>query len=662
VIVSSVATVARVLLDSPLPQLDRLLDYRVPAALAADAAPGVRVTVPLRSAGRVASGFLIELTDSADFDGRLSEVDSVVSAARVLTPEVWALARRVADRGSGNASDVLRLGIPPRQVRVEKAWLAARDAVKAPDTANPAARPGPVRGYATQRIERGLAAAERLAVRAIPRLAQLPDDVWVGEWALTMAQAAAHTLAAGRSAILIVPDYRDQEQLEAALRAAVPVGTVVRVDARQPNADRYRGFLDCLGAAPRIIVGNRSAVYAPAAALGLIAIWDDGDPLHGEPLSPYVHARDAALIRQEQQNCALMLLAHTRSVETQRLVEIGWLTEVAQEKLTTPRIIVTAAQAAPDAPATASRIPSAAWRAASEALHSGPVLVQVARPGYAPVVACGTCRQAARCTTCDGPLGMASAGATPTCGACGAIAADWVCMNCTGTTLRLVIRGAGLTAEELGRAFPATRVIVADGERPILTIGDASALVVATRGAEPIAAGGYHAVLLLDGERMLLRENLRVGDDCLRWWSNAAALAAPGAPVVLVGVGGPLAHALALWQHDGYARAELEDRRELRFPPAVRIASVTGRPETVAAAIASLAEGVVIDTLGPAPLDNGLVRSIVRFEYARGSAVAAGLRAAVIRNATARRKQPAGEGRFRPAPTLRVRFDDPEVL
>lgn len=652
--------VARVLLDSPLPQLDRLLDYRIPARWAADALPGVRVTVPLRSAGRVASGYLVELSETGEYDGMLSELDSVVSAAPVLAPEVWALARRVSQRSAGGASDVLRLAIPPRQVRVEKAWLAARTADAAVRVAP--GRPGAIRGYPVGRIEGALAAGERIAVRAIPRLVRLPDDVWVGEWAVTLAQTAAHCLAVGSSAIVIVPDYRDQEQLQAALRVVAPADAIVRVDARQANPDRYRGFLACLGAAARIIIGNRSAVYAPAERLGMIAIWDDGDPLHAEPLSPYVHTRDAALIRQEQQRCALMLLAHTRSVETQRLVEIGWLTEMTPDTSVTPRVVVTAQQASPNPEAGAARIPSTAWQAASDALAEGPVLVQVSRPGYAPVVACRRCRQAARCTRCDGPLGVAAAGAIPACGACGAIAADWVCDHCQGTELSVVTRGAGLTAEELGRAFPATRVIVADGQKPILSVGAKSALVVATRGAEPIAAGGYRAVLLLDGDRMLLRENLRVGDDCLRWWSNAAALAAPGAPVLLVGVAGPLARALATWRQHDYASAELADRRGLRFPPAVRIASVTGRPETVAAAIAAIDAEIVIDTLGPAALEAGLVRSIVRFDYARGAEVAARLRAAVIRNATARRKRPTGDGRFRPAPTLRVRLDDPEIL
>jgi primosomal protein N' (replication factor Y) len=660
--VRNAGRIARVLLDSPLPQLDRLFDYSVPTEFAADATPGVRVKAPLRTAGRVASGYLIELVDEGEYSGSLSALEAVVSPVPVLRPEVWELARRVADRGAGNASDVLRLAIPARQVRVEKAWIARMADGNGVATTVQAGQVSAIRGYPAGRIETGIDQVERLAIRAIPRLSQLPNGDWIGHWAVTIAQAAVHALAQGTSAILVVPDYRDQDQLQLALNALAPTGSVIALDARQSNPDRYRGFLDTIGGEPRIIVGNRSVVYAPAERLGLIAVWDDGDPLHSEPLSPYVHARDAALIRAEHQHSAWLFSSHNRSAETQRLVPIGWLREIGPTPAVTPRVIVTANQDSADSPAGAARIPSAAWRAATDALEAGPVLVQVARPGYAPVVACRRCKQAARCTICAGPLGVSRAGARPSCGACGAIATDWVCTNCEGTELSLVTRGAGRTAEELGRAFPGKRVVVADGEHPVLRVGADPILVVATRGAEPIADGGYRAVLLLDGERMLARENLRVGDDCLRWWSNAAALSGQGAPVVLVGVGGALAGAMATWRQDAYAAAEFADRRTLSFPPAVRIASVVGKAETVASAIAEIEDGAVIDALGPAPLPDGLVRSIVRFDYKHGPSVARDLRAAVVRNATSRRKRATGDGRFTPAPTLKVRFDDPEIL
>ena len=685
--------VARVLIDSPLPQLDHLFDYGVPAELVGEVAAGMRVKVPFRSGGRVVDAYVIELFDpraarsesaretDAAFHGALSPLDSVVSTAVVLTPAVWTLARRLADRAAGNASDIIRLAVPPRQVRVEKAWLAAQAVKSAPGGRTEPSTPGTPTveidaptpspaaialatpafvGYPTGRLDSAIMEHHRVAVAAIPELVQLEDGSTIGRWAQTLAELAVATLETGQSAILCVPDFRDQDQVQAALAQLAPTLPLCRVDARQPNPDRYRAFLACLEPAARIILGNRSAVYAPAHDLGLIAVWDDGDPLYSEPLSPYVNTRDAALVRQQDSDCALVLLGHSRSVETQRLVELGYLAEVNPAADRHPRIIPTDFQSEPDQQARAARIPSAAWQAAREALAHGPVLVQVASPGYAPMLACQSCKKAARCTHCQGPLGLKSASAVPSCRWCGALAAGWTCAHCEGTKLRVVTLGTGRTAEELGRAFPGARVIVADGEHTVQTLGAQPALVIATRGAEPVPTGGYRAILILDGERMLARESLRVGEDCLRWWTNAAALAAPGAPVLLAGVGGALARALNSWRPDIFAASELSDRRQLRFPPAVRVASVTGTAADVEAALADLAVVAGLDVLGPVDTEAPLVRAVVRFGYARGDEVARALKAAVVRNAAKRRKPKSGS--FQPAPTLKVRFDDPELL
>jgi primosomal protein N' (replication factor Y) len=203
--------------------------------------------------------------------------------------------------------------------------------------------------------------------------------------------------------------------------------------------------------------------------------------------------------------------------------------------------------------------------------------------------------------------------------------------------------------------------VVSDGERPILRVGGEPQLVVATRGAEPIADGGYRAVLLLDGERMLLRESLRVAEDCLRWWSNAAALAAPGASVFLVGVGGALGTALATWRQPAWAAEELETRRALRFPPAVRMASVVSSHDRLAAALERVSEADGVDVLGPTSADDhGLERAIVRFGYGAGAEVAQRLKGEAIRAATERRRPVAGRRPGRP-PVVRVRMDDPDL-
>jgi primosomal protein N' (replication factor Y) len=110
--------VARIVVDSGLPHLDRYFDYLVPAELAVSAMPGCRVKV--RFAGRLVDGFVVERVEASEHDGRLAFLAKVVSPEVVLTPEVLTLARSVADRYAGVLGDVLRLAIPPRHARAEK--------------------------------------------------------------------------------------------------------------------------------------------------------------------------------------------------------------------------------------------------------------------------------------------------------------------------------------------------------------------------------------------------------------------------------------------------------------------------------------------------------------------------------------------------------------
>jgi primosomal protein N' (replication factor Y) len=665
--------VARVLIDSPLPQLDRLFDYAIPESFVSDVQPGVRVRVPLRSAGRVLDAYVVQLGEADPVDRPLSELDAVISPTPVLTPQLYALARRAADRAAGSATDILRLAIPKRMVRAEKAWLAA-GAPNAPVVDEAA------RAWAERELSRHPALAEcvdhggRGALDAPPEPVRLEDGVTTGAWAVLLAATAVRTLASGRSAILVVPDHRDQAQLEAALSGRAPADAIIRSDARQSSPARYAGFLRMLADAPCIVVGNRSSVYAPVHDPGLVAIWDDGDPLLTEPLSPGVHARDAALIRQELDGCAVVFAGHTRTTDVERLVGLGWVRDVSAARRASPRVVLSATK---EGESRGARVPSAAFAAAREALATGPVLVQVSRPGYAPVLVCADCRTPARCPHCGGPLHAARRGAVPECGWCGRPATTWACPKCTSTRVRMASSGSERTADELGRAFPGIRIIVADGEHPVLTVDDRPALVVATRGAEPVAEGGYRAVVLLDGDRMLQADDLRIGESCLRWWSNAAALARPASPVHLVGVTGTVARALATWTQPAYARAELADRAVLRMPPTVRVAALEGSRTAVDAAIAELREAVpALDDdaiLGPVVRDpSGVgaqsagdaassVRALVRFDYAHGARVAESLRASIVADALRARKNPRARGPRNVGHTLRVRVDVPDL-
>ena len=655
-------SVARVLLDSALPQLDHLFDYAVPPELADEIRVGQRVRVPFRSQDRKSFGYVIDFAEASDFRGELSLIADIVSPIPMLTPEVWRLARAVADRAGGSACDIIRLGVPLRQVRVEKRHLAADGAADSEEHAAFEPRD------AELSIARLLCEGARLAELVSHGPVRLSTGEWVGGWALRLARTALAVFAEGRSVIIAVPDYRDLDQVRDALAALGYAGTV-RVDSRQSNAERYAGFLRTLDAVPRVILGNRSAVYAPAHRLGAILMWDDADPVLAEPLAPYVHARDAALVRAEQSGAGLFFAAHMRSAEIQRLIHLGYVRPQEHPPRRT-RIVHADAAIAPEA--FAGRVPEFVARSMREALQHGPVLVQVATPGYAPIAVCATCEDLARCRVCRGPIGFRTAG-RGACRWCGEAASAWQCAGCGGRDLQRRGMGSQRTVEQFEEQFAGTRVILSDGDHPRESVDARPALIVATRGAEPIAAGGYRAVILLDAERLLGLETLRAGEDCLRWWENAAALAAEDGLCVMASGGGPVVRAFVTGRTEEWLMQELADRYELRYPPMVRVASVTGGSPEVERALRALDGVPGVDALGPAPFvprdardtPASLVRAIVRFEYAHGVEVAKRLRGALVADAagatSAARRAGRAAGRAR-AEALRLRFDDRGVF
>ncbi|MHB8451198.1 MAG: primosome assembly protein PriA, partial [Mycobacteriales bacterium] len=267
---------------------------------------------------------------------------------------------------------------------------------------------------------------------------------------------------------------------------------------------------------------------------------------------------------------------------------------------------------------------------AREALASGPVLVQVPRSGYLPGLGCAACRAPARCVHCGGPLGQAGPDAPASCGWCADLAGDWSCPFCGAGLLRASVVGARRTAEELGRAFPGVPVRTSGATVVRDTVPAVPSVVVATPGAEPVVSGGYAAVLLLDGWALLGRADLRAGEEALRRWLNAAALARAGAPLV-VGAEADVAAvgALVRWDPVGYAEREAVERAGLHFPPAARLASIEGEPPAVAAFLAELRLPEPAELLGPVPTGQGGERYLARVPRAQGAALARAVKEAL---------------------------------
>jgi primosomal protein N' (replication factor Y) (superfamily II helicase) len=627
--------VARVLVDVGLAHLDRPFDYAVTAEQAALAVPGSRVRVMF--AGRLVSGYVLERTATSEHVGALTPLQRVVSAEPVLTPEVAELSRRVAEHYAGTRADVLRLAVPPRHARTEQAA-----AVMAHPAPTPVPEPG---GWAE--LSAGTALLDALAAGGRPRAVAtlLPG----ADWPDMLARAAAATASSGRGTVIVVPEVVDVDAVDASLRAVLGGGERhVTLHAEQGPSARYRRFLKVVRGHVAVVVGTRSAVFAPVRDLSLVVVWDDGDDLLAEPRAPYPHARDVALIRAHQQQCAVVLAGYARTAEAARLVSTRWAHEVRAARATVrqraPRV---SAVGSTGHGSPAARVPEPAFRMIRAALTAdagaGPVLVQVPRRGYRPALACQQCRAPARCPRCAGPLAQEHADALPVCHWCSHEAAPWVCPRCAGTRLRAVSVGDERTAEELGRAFPGVPVRTSGLGHVLAGVAHEPSLVVSTPGAEPRTDGGYRAALLLDADTMLGRPDLRAAEESLRRWMAAAAMVVPagsGGEVMLVGDPGHRAvQALVRWDPAGFATRELADRVSAALPPAARIIELVG-PAT---AVAELVEGTELpptaDVLGPVPTGpDEAVRLLLRTPLSDGAALTAAVRAAAGGRSARRRR------------------------
>ncbi|MBX6381615.1 MAG: primosomal protein N', partial [Microbispora sp.] len=428
--------VARVVVDTPLPHLDRPFDYLVPATMDAEAVPGCRVRV--RFAGQLADGYLLERLAESEHAGRLSFLERVVSPEPVLTPDIARLARAVADRYAGTMPDILRLAVPPRHARVE---AEARTPARRPpggDVSPPAGQlvrsADPGGGGTRREAAQGDAphgdadAADTVGARAVRAYGdawkaypagasflralaegRAPRAVWTAlpgtdaggpSWPHAIAAAARATVDGGRGVAVVVPDGKDVALVTAALGETPHVA----ITADLGPAERYRRWLKALRGEVQIVVGNRPAAYAPVARLGLAVVWDDGDDLHAERHAPYPHTREVLALRAHQAGAGLLIGGYARTAEATVLVETGWAAPLVPDRAVVraraPRVRPAGddAELARDQAARAARLPSVAWRALRRGLEHGPVLVQVPRRGYLPALACRNCRAPARCS------------------------------------------------------------------------------------------------------------------------------------------------------------------------------------------------------------------------------------------------------------------------
>jgi primosomal protein N' (replication factor Y) len=504
-------TIATVVLPDGV---DKPLDYLVPDRLAADVEPGRRVWVPLGRANRERLAYCVAVRCGELPPVPLKSVAGVEDPAPLLSRRMLELTRWMAERWMARWGEVLEAVLPagvrartrprtapllaatgaspsrrptPPQERVLVAAaagpLTAADLARASGASRavvnrlvklgllaavgtverPAAGPAVDRQPIGHERPAALSAAQAAALEAIRRPMQAGRHETIVLFGVTGSgktevylQAVEETIAFGRQAIVLVPEISLTPQTCDRFRARF--GTVAVLHSHLTPAERHAQWREIARGRVNVIVGARSAVFAPAPRLGLIVIDEEHESSFKQGTAPRYHARDVAEWIAREEKVPLVLGSATPALETfARCLAGEWTMCRLAERVGgshLPAVITVDLRDKTGRPrgAMTARL-TAGIRWALDA--GGQVMLLLNRRGFATHVQCGGCGHTVRCPQCDLALTLHQPGGRGICHGCGLVTrlpAD--CPACHGPGL--VQRGTGTQRleEQVRRGFP----------------------------------------------------------------------------------------------------------------------------------------------------------------------------------------------------------------
>ncbi|MFM5951767.1 MAG: hypothetical protein ACKOOE_04100, partial [Micrococcales bacterium] len=526
--------------------------------------------------------------------------------------------------------EMLRSAVPDRMARVDKNWAS---------TVHPSELPSHKHSE--------LQSAKRLSISVTPEYVEQNGSL-EARWLHEIESICHLSLESKQSVIVCLPDFKDIQRMKTLFENLGLGGFLNVYDVQATKSEQFARHLTALESKPQIVVGSRSALYAPLSNLGCIVLWDEGDEAHQDEGSPYLHNRDVALVRQSLEQCQLVFMQHAKSAAVKRLENIGYVEP----------FVAGARRPSLSFSSDGFRVDSLAHRTIKDALNSGPVLIQVAGKGASASISCADCGKRASCTFCNGPLWEIHQSQI-VCRLCSGFNLEARCQGCGSKKIRRGRAGSTRTLQEFGKSFPGVRLIESTGADELAVIKSERAIVVCTAGAEPICETGYSAVVILDAELELSRDRLDAIEQAIRKWSNAFSLLNQNGKGAIIGITGDLGQKMSLWQIDELIGKLLNERMELGFPPAVRLLSVSGTRDDLVS-VKSALEGVSgVRVLGISAVDGSPdSRLIATYQYSSGAEVARVLRTAAL--SPTLQKRFTKNGRLqRP---LTVKMDDSRVL
>jgi len=440
-----------------LPQsIDRPLTYSIPEGMSSGVRPGVRVRVPLRHGSAVA--VVVETGGECPQGVVAKPLLEVLDASPFFDEAMLKFLRWAADYYLAPAGMVLRAALP-EPMRRSAGKRRARTA--APGSETPASVPEEPLSLTS--AQSGALKEVVAAIDSSRFEAFLLHGVTSSGKTEVYLRAAARALELGRSAIILVPEIALSYQVVARFTERFP-GMVTVLHSRLTGAERSSN-LESLRKGPRIAIGARSAVFAPAVSPGLFVVDEEHEGAYKqEDAVPFYHARECALMRAKLSGCPVVLGSATPSLESAAQARAGRfrLLELPERIDATPLPLVEIVAMNREPAGTVIGARMAELLLETRARHEQSLLF-LNRRGFSPAMLCASCGKPVRCASCSTSLVFHAAEGALKCHWCGSrIPVPGKCPACGVAALRPLGFGTERVEAEVRRLLPGATLVRMD--------------------------------------------------------------------------------------------------------------------------------------------------------------------------------------------------------
>ncbi len=441
-------------------------------------------------------------------------------------------------------------------------------------------------------------------------------------------RAIGHALDQGRSALVLVPEISLTPQVVRRFRARFGSGIAI-LHSGLSDGERYDEWRRIRRGLVRIVIGARSAIFAPLARIGIIVVDEEHEASFKQSDGLRYNARDLALVRGRMERATVVLGSATPLITSLHAVEQGRLGFLSLPErvagVPMPQVEIVPMQGIKQtvSPALQSAL-------AGNLASRGQAIVFLNRRGFSTYLVCGECGAPLTCPNCSVTLTFHKSRGQSVCHYCDyAIPAPGTCPACTSAELKELGAGTERVEHELRELLPTARILRMDSDttsgkgshgRILSRMADSTADILV--GTQMITKGhdfpGVTLVGVINAEASLNLPDFRGSERTFQVLSQVIGRAGRGdlpGRVILQALN-PSHYAIqCAVSHDGagFYRQELEFRREAGYPPFSFLAgagfsgtveqAVEGRAEATARLMMRIKreQGLRVEVLGPAP-------------------------------------------------------------